>query len=141
MPSVLPVQAPASGTGLNSLSTHGSALGTAVRYGPTRRCGPPPTKRDGTVSRRGTGACVRTYMGRDREPCRGAGCEVHVCGNDSAGVQCPVDRRWHFAGYPTYSPQHRIYILARQLSRCGDLLAVVHRDRSRGIHARLLHSG
>ena len=139
VPSVLAVQAPASGTGLNSLSTHGSALelrwGTAllVVVGPHRQ------RRDGTVSQGGTGTCVPTYMGRDREPCRGTGCEVHVCGNDSAGVQCPVDRRWHFAGCPTYSPQHRIYILALQLSRCGDIHAVVHRDRSRGIHARLLH--
>ena len=98
-------------------------------------------RRDGTVSRGGTGTCVPTYMGRGREPGRGTGCEceVHVCGNDSAGVQCPVDRRWHLAGYPAYSPQHRIYILALQLSRCGGLHAVVHRDSSRGIHARLLH--
>ena len=139
VPSVLAVQAPASGTGLNSLSIHGSAL--ELRWGAALLVvvDPHRLRRDGTVSRGAAGTCVPTYMGRNREPCRGTGCEVHVCGNDSAGVQRPVDRRWHFANRPTYSPQHRIYILALQLSRCGDLHAVVHCDRSRGIHARLLH--
>ena len=42
VPSVLAVQAPASGTGLNSFSTLSAWI--AVRNGPTRRCGPPPTK-------------------------------------------------------------------------------------------------